>query len=225
MCGRYNLTDSPALHVLLDELGLDIGPLPVRYNIAPTEPALTIYRDSETNRLTVADMRWWLTPSWSDGPSQKYVMFNARSETVSTSRAFRGPFKYHRAIVPAASFIEWQRHANGKQAFEISSTDHALAFAAIWDLWEGDGNYLQSCAIITRAADPGFASIHSRQPVLLDAASQARWLDPETPADELKAILQQDRPLKLSAQPVDRAIGNARNKNAPLACGEAIEIG
>ena len=224
MCGRYNLTDSPNVHALLDALGIAIGPLPVRYNIAPTEPALTVYRDGDEDKLAVADMRWWLTPSWSDGPSQKYAMFNARSETIATSRAFRGPFKYHRAIVPASSFIEWQRHANGKQAYEIFSPDSALAFAAIWDLWEGDGNYLQSCAIITRAADPGFADIHSRQPVLLDTASQARWLDPATSPEELQAILNQDRPVSLAIQPIEKAIGNARNKAAPIASGEIVEL-
>lgn len=104
MCGRFNIIDSPLIHTLLGELEIDIGPLPTRYNIAPTEQVLTIYQDDAGYQAM--DMRWWLTPSWSDGPSQKYAMFNARAETIDTSRAYKGPFRHHRAIIPAASFIE-----------------------------------------------------------------------------------------------------------------------
>ena len=91
MCGRFNITDSPLVQALLEELGVDIGPLPVRYNIAPTESVLTLYQIED--QYHAQEMRWWLTPSWSNGPSQKFAMFNARAESIATSRAYRGPFK------------------------------------------------------------------------------------------------------------------------------------
>ena len=91
MCGRFNLTDSPAVHALLDDLGVNIGELPTRYNITPTEPVLTIYE--QDGKYLSRNMRWWLVPRWADAPSQKFAMFNARSETIENSRAHKTPYK------------------------------------------------------------------------------------------------------------------------------------
>ena len=104
MCGRFNITDSPAVHALLDDLGVDIGELPTRYNVAPTDPVMTLYASEQG--VHARDMRWWLTPSWSDGPSQKYAMFNARAETLETSITYTSAFRGRRAVIPATSFIE-----------------------------------------------------------------------------------------------------------------------
>ncbi|MGI9289176.1 MAG: SOS response-associated peptidase family protein [Pseudomonadales bacterium] len=97
MCGRFNVTDDPYAQTLMRSLGIDIGPLPEpRYNIAPTDRIPVIHELDHKRALT--QMRWWLVPSWSDGPSQKYAMFNAKSETLAKNRAFRGPFKRSHAI-------------------------------------------------------------------------------------------------------------------------------
>lgn len=81
MCGRFNVTDDPYTQALMKSLGIDIGPLPEpRYNIAPTERVPVVHELDGKRALT--EMRWWLVPSWSDGPSRKYAMFNAKSETV-----------------------------------------------------------------------------------------------------------------------------------------------
>lgn len=131
MCGRFNVTDSPLTQALLKTLVIDIGPLPEpRYNIAPTECVPVVHELDGKRALT--QMRWWLVPSWSDGPSQKYAMFNARSETLAKSWAFRGPFKRTRAVIPATSFIEWQKTAGGKQPNLIEQQESALAFAGLW---------------------------------------------------------------------------------------------
>ena len=93
MCGRFNVIDSPGLQQLLRDLGSDLQ-LPTRVNVAPTE-AVGLVRDlGEGAQLDAA--RWWLTPSWAPAVDQKYSMFNARSETLSSSRAFRTPFKRQR---------------------------------------------------------------------------------------------------------------------------------
>ena len=228
MCGRFNITESPALRALLTELSIDLDPLPVRFNIAPTESVLTIYQSQGINHI--ADMRWWLTPSWSDGPSQKFAMFNARSETITTSRAYRAPFQRQRAIIPASAFIEWQRNTSGKQAYEISSTNNALVFAGIWDHWEGknpktgEQAIIDSCAIVTCQATPEFAVIHSRQPVLLNSNEIPRWLDNETDSETLKQLMTPKLPTSLHAKPIDKSVGNARNKAATQVVTDAPEI-
>ena len=111
-------------------------------------------------------MRWWLHPAWSpEPPNQKFAMFNARIETVLTSRAYKGPVQYRRGIVPAAGFVEWQKTRDGKQPYYIDSEDGVLRFAAVWECWQ---DQLWSCSIITQPASEDFAPLHNRMPLSLN---------------------------------------------------------
>lgn len=221
MCGRFNVTDDPSVHLLMDMLGIDVGPLPTRYNIAPTEQVAAIYL--QDGRPTLSEMRWWLTPHWSDGPSTKYSMFNARSETAEKSRAFRGPFKYRRAIIPASSFVEWQRTASGKQPFLIQPQEGGLALGALWDYWSDGVEHILSCAILTTPATDSFKSIHNRMPVMLQPDQLKIWLDEKTDLAEIHSML---HPFEgeLVATPVSTAINNGRNKEEPEVVGDSLAV-
>ncbi len=219
MCGRFNITDDAYLQALLKTLGVDIGPLPKpRYNIAPTDRVPVIHELDGKRALT--QMRWWLVPSWSDSPSQKYAMFNARSETLAKSPAFRGPFKRTRAVIPASSFIEWQKTAGGKQPYLIEQQDSALAFAGLWDLWERDGEQIYSCSIVTTDAAPEFEWLHNRMPVMLSSDGAARWLDHEVDTKTLAALLKPALLTPLVITPIESTINNSHNKIEPKPSGE-----
>ncbi|MBT8139427.1 MAG: SOS response-associated peptidase [Gammaproteobacteria bacterium] len=218
MCGRFNVSDSPALQSLLDELGIDIGPVEPRYNIAPTEAVITLYQQDE--QAAMREMRWWLTPRWAKAPSQKYSMFNARAETVASSRAFAQPFKTQRAIVPASSFVEWQRSADQKQPYLIAPENNLLLFAAIWEHWQGDDQEIFSCAVLTCDAVPSFAHVHHRQPLMLPLEAVGVWLDPARAGEDVQHYLQPSLPAPLCVEAVDTSINNARNKVAPVPVGE-----
>ena len=223
MCGRFNITDDAYLQALLKSLGIDIGPLPrPRYNIAPTDRVPVIHELDGKRALT--QMRWWLVPSWSDGPSQKYAMFNARSETLAKSRAFRGPFKRTRAVIPASSFIEWQKTASGKQPYLIEQQDSALAFAGLWDLWERDGEQIYSCSIVTTDAARGFEWLHNRMPVMLDSDDVAQWLNHDQNSEELTALFKPTLSVPLVITPIEPAINNSRNKDVPKPIGDSQTI-
>ena len=221
MCGRYNIIDDPVIHVLLDILGVDLGPLPTRLDVAPTESVPVIHRHEGRNQLS--EMRWWLVPHWSDGPSQKYAMFNARCENLEKSRAFKGPFSRRRAVIPASSFVEWQKQEGGKQPYLIQAEDQALAFAGLWDYWSDGTDHLLSCTIVTTEASEAFRPIHTRMPVILDQESLDIWLDEESSPEVLKPMF---KPFagSLIATPVDRRIGNSRFKEMPEPIGDSYEI-
>ena len=222
MCGRFNVIDNPGLQQLLRDLGIDLQ-LPRAVNIAPTEQ-VPLVRDIAAVRLLDA-ARWWLTPSWAKEVAQKYAMFNARSETLASSPAFRHPFKSQRGIVPMSSFIEWRKEGQVKQPWLVSS-EQALAVAALWDVWDGGAESLLSCTLVTTAAAPGFAPWHQRMPVLLDGDECERWLDCSheiAPADPIfRSVIKQS----LQLQPLPRAVGNARNKDPQLVqgLGEPVEL-
>ena len=223
MCGRFNVIDNPGLQQLLRDLGIDLG-LPEASNIAPTEAVALIRNDESGRRMDAA--RWWLTPSWAPRVEQKYAMFNARSETLASSRAFKRPFASQRGIVPMSSFIEWRAQEGGKQPWLITSESGALAVAALWDVWCGDGEPLLSCTLVTTAAAKLFEPWHKRMPVLLDADDRDRWLDndhPIAPGDPVFANRLRE-PLLLS--PLSKAVGNARNKDPALmqSAGETVRL-
>jgi len=224
MCGRYNIHDDPWLQTLLKELGVDVR-IPTRVNIAPTEPVPVVFEEEGVRRLR--EMRWWLVPSWAPGIDQRYSMFNAKAETLATSRAFRGPLRHRRCILPASSFIEWTEAGGHKQPWLIRPEHGAIAFAGLWDVWEKEGNYLESCTIITTDAAPGIDRLHNRMPVMLRERDFARWLDVEKPLHDAPDILHSRLPHPFVLAPVSPAINNSRHKSEALLApvGEEQHIG
>lgn len=220
MCGRFNVIDNPELQTLLQELGIDLG-LPSRSNIAPTDTIAMVRNTGDGNRIS--DMRWWLTPRWSRQVDQKYSMFNARSESVASSRAFSQPFKIQRGIVPVSSFIEWRAEQGGRQPYRIEAEGEALALAAIWEYWEGDfegaPRVIESCALLTTAAAPQFQQIHKRMPVVLVAAEQERWLDCTVPVAANDPLFEPQLKKTLIVTAISREVNNARNKDEALLAG------
>lgn len=217
------MIDSPGLQQLLQDLGIDLQ-LPSKANIAPTE-AVALVRQGECVR-DMSEARWWLTPSWAPAVDQKYAMFNARSETLSTSRAFRTPFKRQRGIVPMSSFIEWRSENGVKQPWMITNSRRALAVAALWDIWDGDGSGLLSCTLVTTAAAPEFEPWHKRMPVVLDGDETQRWLDNSQAIAANDVLFRSELKSNWQLQPVSRSVGNARNKNPSdmEGLGEVLEL-
>jgi putative SOS response-associated peptidase YedK len=105
MCGRFGVEFSyvDAARPYQALLGLADPPEP-RSNIAPRTriPVLQL-RDGQ-RVLTAA--RWGLIPVWAKDKTVGDKLINARAETVATTNSFRGPFKSHRAIIPASFFGE-----------------------------------------------------------------------------------------------------------------------
>lgn len=224
MCGRFNVASTPGLQTLLDSLGSDLQLPPPRFNIAPTENVLLL-REAAEGREGV-DARWWLTPHWAKELSQKYSMFNARSEGLSKSPAFRKPFASQRGIVPMSSFIEWRGAAGSKQPWLITNSEEAIAVAALWDVWFGGDEPLLSCTLVTTAAAESFQPWHNRMPVMLAAADRERWLDNSHKIASDDPLLAPTLRTDLRLVPVAKAAGNARNKEADLMQpeGEWVEL-
>lgn len=210
MCGRFNVIDNPGLQQLLQDLGIDLQ-LPPGINLAPTDPVGLIRERDGVCSLDVA--RWWLTPSWAPAVDQKYAMFNARSETLASSRAFRQPFARQRGIVAMSSFIEWRSEEGVKQPYLITSEEGALAVAALWDVWSGDGGSLLSCTLVTTAAAAAFKPWHSRMPVMLQPEEYQRWLDPEQPVAADDPLFRSELKTALEIAPLSRAVSNSSNKS------------
>ncbi len=223
MCGRFNVIDNPGLQEMLRDLGIDLR-LPAGVNIAPTEDVPLVRRDEAGASLARA--HWWLVPSWAKEISQKYSMFNARSETLGRSPAFRHPFRSQRGLVPMSSFIEWRPEGGVKQPWLITSEQQALAVAALWDVWEGGDQPLLSCTLVTTGAAPEFQPWHARMPVLLTPDESDRWLDNSRAIAAEDPLFRSELKMPLRLAPLSRAVGNSRNKQLDVlqAQGTVIEL-
>ena len=136
MCGRFVLTTTT--DQIQQSFGVEEVPFTTpRYNIAPTQDVLVIRQNGGGHRYA-ATMRWGLVPHWAKDPAIGNKLINARSETAYEKPSFRNSLRFHRCLIPASGFIEWEKQNGNKQPWYIQRKDgDPLAFAGIWDSWKG----------------------------------------------------------------------------------------
>jgi putative SOS response-associated peptidase YedK len=177
MCGRFVIDLSPDLVATF--FGLAATPdLPPRYNVAPTQ-LVPVIRSGPDGARQLALLRWGLVPSWAKDIRDGLI--NARSETIHEKPAFRQAFRQRRCIIPANGFFEWKRSEGKKVPYFVRMADGApMPFAGIWEAWRSpEGQVLETCAILTTAANSTVAPIHDRMPVILHPNEFGLWLDRE----------------------------------------------
>jgi putative SOS response-associated peptidase YedK len=224
MCGRTALTASP--EDLRAAFGLDETPqLTPHYNVPPSQPVAVVRvmrRDSGARRMD--SLRWGLVPSWADDPKIGHRLSLARVETAASTPAFRDVLRRQRCLVVVDGFYEWKRDGKGpSQPFFIRRADRSpMALAGVWDRWVSrDGEVVESCAILTRPAQPPADAVHDRMPVVLDEPAWDRWLDPAvTDAPDATELLT-PAATPLVAYPVSPHVNDPRHDDAR--CVEPFE--
>lgn len=212
MCGRFTLSTSP--QALKDSFPLfDFSLHQPRYNIAPTQGVLAFRQLADAAGPECLRLRWGLVPHWALDAKIGYRMINARAETVASKPAFRSSFKGRRCLVLADGYYEWHKLDQGKQPYYICRRDRKpFAFAGLWDHWEKAQSPIDSCTIITTAANDLTKPIHDRMPVIVDEKDYAPWLDPGlNSAERLQPLLVPFHDDVLSAFPVGTGVNNPRN--------------
>jgi putative SOS response-associated peptidase YedK len=198
MCGRFQLK---LAEEWLGDLGLEMPELPPRYNVAPSQDVLAVR--AEGGRREAALLKWGLVPYWAEDPAVGNRLINARSESVARKPAFRDPFRKQRCLVPADGFYEWRRVGRARDPFLLKMRDgRTFAFAGVWDRWKGKDARLESCAVLTTAANELVTPIHDRMPVILDRDAYDLWLDPDAREDDLHALLKPFPAERMAAVPV-----------------------
>jgi putative SOS response-associated peptidase YedK len=213
MCGRFSLFTSGT--DLAEWLGLpEVPALEPRYNIAPTQPVAAVRAGPGGGRELVR-LRWGLVPPWAADPGAGPPLINARSESVADKPSFRTAFRQRRCLVPADGFYEWARHAGKRQPIHFRLRDgRPFAFAALWERWQAPGApAVESCAILTTAANELVRQAHDRMPAILDPTGCGEWLDPA--ARDPAALAAWLRPFPaeaVTACPVGSWVNNPRNE-------------
>ncbi len=180
-------------HMFPRKIGHFIRALPVAPTppAAPTEPSPdeTPAPAAPPARERVA-AQWGLVPHWvksaSDGKLRATKLVNAKSETVSTTRAFYDAWiQGQRCIVPMAAFFEDDFRGGKALPTRISRIDgQPMGVAGVWARWTGaDGDTILSYALLTlnannhallrRYQQPG---AEKRMPVILNEGAYGAWL-------------------------------------------------
>jgi len=223
MCGRYTLA-TPAQQVA-EHFGLDEVPeLSPRYNIAPTQSVAVVRRSSDRQAPVLELRRWGLIPPWAKDPAIGSRMINARLETVAEKPAFRAAFRRRRCLVPADGFYEWKPHPKRRRPHHIRlAAGQVFGFAGLFERWKSPaGEVVESCTLLTTAANARLRVLHDRMPIIVDPAHYEAWLDPELQDPESILPLTQAHPSDcLHFHPVDYRVNSPRNDDA--ACIEPIE--
>src|SRR5690606_34247018 len=107
MCGRFALLSTrEEVEAFFALLNLD--DFPARYNIAPTQPILTVLAGeprrpgSNLPERRALLVRWGLIPAWAKDPKSVPLLFNARSDTALERDPYKAALRHRRALVPAS---------------------------------------------------------------------------------------------------------------------------
>lgn len=245
MCGRFTLRTPLTVLIEqfdLDASGDRQLPLfEARYNIAPTQYIFVVRVDPTTSTRGGAMLRWGLIPSWAtaDKLGAGPPLINARSETLAEKPSFRTAFRKRRCLIPADGFYEWQQSASGakgkKQPFYIHRPDgEPFAFAGLWERWTakdaepspnpspkrrgivgGGPLVIDSCTIVTTAANRRMSELHERMPVIVSPNDYAAWLDPRIEdTNSLQHMLEPCGEDELVTEPVSTHVNKVANDDA-----------
>jgi len=236
MCGRTALTTSP--EDLREVFGLSETPsLAPHYNVPPSQPVavVRVLRQDRApeRRRTMETLRWGLIPAWAKDRKIGNRLALARVETASVTPAFRDALRRRRCLVVVDGFFEWKRSAGvqvarrhslppsrserGKsQPFFFRREDGApFGLAGVWERWvSGDGEVVESCAVITQPARPPVDAVHDRMPLVVEPEAWDRWLEPAlTDTAAIEPMLAPWAPA-LVAYPVGARVNDPRNDDA-----------
>jgi putative SOS response-associated peptidase YedK len=216
MCGRYAFWSVDSLserYTAVNKFSFEPS-----YNIAPGNLSPVITRNSP-NKIVL--MKWGLIPFWAKDPRIGYKMINARAEGIENKPAFRKPVRASRCLIPLNGFYEWKRlNLEGKEEkipwFFGLPDKKIFSLAGIYDTWkDAEGKQILSYVIITTKANGLMSKVHDRMPVILNQPDEDKWLDKDTPVDNLLTLLVPWKG-KLEAYPVSSHVNSPEHDDESL---------
>lgn len=212
MCGRFS--QSFTGEAIAEAFQLEETPVwTPRYNIAPTQTVPAILFGEQGKRY-FKPLRWGLIPAWAKDSAMGAKMINARSETVTEKPTFRSAFKQRRCLILADGFYEWKKQQGRKQPFYYQlEKGQPFGFAGLWERWKApEGDFWETCTILTTDANELLAKVHDRMPVLLHREDYDQWLDPGVRDTEaLRSLLRPYEAEAMTARPVSPSVNSPAN--------------
>lgn len=194
-----------------------------RFNVAPTQEILVVRASPDPDEAAhgvreARLMRWGLVPVWSKDLKVGYRMINAKTENLTSSRAYSplvGKYR-HRCLIVADGFYEWMKAEDPKQPrqpwrFTVDGGE-PFAFAGLCTRkeWSDEGErgvedgWLYSATIITTTPNAVVAPVHDRMPAILSGPeAEAAWLRPDLSAEDAVAMCGPIAPERMQSAPAN----------------------
>ena len=166
MCGRYYIDSDMAdeIEKVVHKIDQRIRQKHFAGDIFPTNVAPIIEKSEHGLKLYVC--------KWGYPVSQgKNLVINARTESVMDKPSFRNGILYHRILIPASGFYEWNR-IKEKNVFSRYDAP-VLYMAGFCDWFENERRFV----IMTTAANESMIKVHDRMPLIVEKGQMKDWFD------------------------------------------------
>ena len=234
MCGRYTLVKE--IKLIIKKFNLEATPeleLFKSYNIVPSQYAPVIASDLP-NQLQLFSFGY--IPSWQ---KTRKMLINARSEGsgkyynlddnprytgafhIKSSREFKSMIHGERCLVLANCFFEGSKKEKLSKPYVVYLKDKKIfALAGIWKEWvdKNTGEVKKSFAILTTYPNELMHKHvkHHRTPVIIREENYPKWLDLNTPMNEITELLHPLPANEMNAYPVSTMVKDYRNNSREL---------
>jgi putative SOS response-associated peptidase YedK len=204
MCGRYRRRSDKQRIAEAFETGMGLEDLYLEPDddIAPGSMQPVVYRHSSGERA-LALMRWgFKTPD--------RLLFNTRSETVTTANFWKDSFLKRRCLVPADGFYERTKE-KGREKVKLAFTvpeREPFGLAGVWSSWKNPktGEREPTFSILTGEANGVMRAIHDRQPIIAEPRDYGEWLaESDRPPLHLLRLLPDEELRSEPAEPEEKA--------------------
>ena len=176
MCSKYYIDSDieDELEKVVSDVDQQICQKCFAGDICPTDMAPIIEKTDQGLKLSTCKWGYLLSKG-------KNLVINARVETVMDKPAFQNGILYHRILVSASRFYEWN-HLKEKNSF--TRPDAAtLYIAGFCDWFENERRFV----ILTTVANDSMVKVHDRMPLILEKEQMEDWFNNE----KMKTILRQ----------------------------------
>lgn len=164
MCSRYYVDPDMIEEIIKVVQKIDQKIHPTRKDIRPTDFAPVIGQSEYGLELSMC--RWGYPMS-----KEKNLIINARVETVMDKPSFQNGILYHRLLIPADGFYEWNSQ---KEKSTFSRSDSSVSYmAGFCDWFKNERRFV----ILTTAANDSMKKTHDRMPLILEREQIADWFD------------------------------------------------
>jgi putative SOS response-associated peptidase YedK len=174
MCARFSLASPDRIVDRYPQFRLRRS-VPRRFNIAPAQDVLAVRNDAAGE---VAPLRWGLVPAWAQDAAAGPKLINARGETLAERPAFSDALQRRRCVIFADGFYEWSGSKKHRRPHRfVVDGGGPFVFAGLYERWGSAADALETCTIVTCAANSLCATVHDRMPVILGDAAIDPWLN------------------------------------------------
>lgn len=187
MIERYSITNSSSQ--IAERFAVDVPEShQPRYNAAPAQllPVILLYSKG------VSFFYWGEAPQWSKNKSLSEKLINVRAEQIAEKPILQKALKKNRCLIPADSFYAWKKL--GKKTlvpyrFTLKSKQ-LFSIPGFWEEYDDEnGEVFHTFTLITCESNSFDGNIADRIPVIFDREKEKVWMNPNTPPEELIALL------------------------------------